>query len=274
MQAEGGLMSITGEADGPPFRLGVAISDIVTGMFAFQGIAMALLARDAHRARAARRRRHARRDGRAAHLPGRQLLRDRRAAAAARQPASDDRSVRDLRRQRRRLRGGGRQRRVVARLLPAPAASSSSAPIRGSRPTGSACGPTTRSSAPSAPPAAADARRMDSRRSPRPACRAVRCGIVGEVLPGPAARGPRHGAGGRARRTRRDSRCSACPSSSRTRQAPCAPRRRRWGSTPSRMLGDDLGLGPQEIAALRDGAVKAVRASGMAQAAYRAEGSS
>jgi crotonobetainyl-CoA:carnitine CoA-transferase CaiB-like acyl-CoA transferase len=39
------LMSITGAASGPPFRLGVAISDIVTGMFAAQGIAMALLAR-------------------------------------------------------------------------------------------------------------------------------------------------------------------------------------------------------------------------------------
>jgi formyl-CoA transferase/CoA:oxalate CoA-transferase len=45
IQAESGLMSITGEADGPPLRLGVAIADIVTGMFASQGIAMALLAR-------------------------------------------------------------------------------------------------------------------------------------------------------------------------------------------------------------------------------------
>lgn len=45
MQGEGGLMSITGAAGGPPFRLGVAISDIATGMFAAQGIAMALLAR-------------------------------------------------------------------------------------------------------------------------------------------------------------------------------------------------------------------------------------
>jgi crotonobetainyl-CoA:carnitine CoA-transferase CaiB-like acyl-CoA transferase len=45
IQGEGGLMSITGAADGPPFRLGVAISDIVAGMFAAQGIAMALLAR-------------------------------------------------------------------------------------------------------------------------------------------------------------------------------------------------------------------------------------
>jgi crotonobetainyl-CoA:carnitine CoA-transferase CaiB-like acyl-CoA transferase len=45
IQGEGGLMSITGAADGPPFRLGVAIADIVSGMFAAQGIAMALLAR-------------------------------------------------------------------------------------------------------------------------------------------------------------------------------------------------------------------------------------
>ncbi len=46
IQGEGGLMSITGEQDGPPLRLGVAISDIVSGMFAAQGIAMALLARN------------------------------------------------------------------------------------------------------------------------------------------------------------------------------------------------------------------------------------
>ncbi len=45
IQAEAGLMSVTGEADGPPLRLGVAIADIVSGMFAAQGIAMALLAR-------------------------------------------------------------------------------------------------------------------------------------------------------------------------------------------------------------------------------------
>ena len=46
VQAEGGLMSITGDAGGPPYRLGVAISDIVSGMFAAQGVAMALLARE------------------------------------------------------------------------------------------------------------------------------------------------------------------------------------------------------------------------------------
>ncbi|MBA2303582.1 MAG: CoA transferase [Acidobacteria bacterium] len=46
VQAEGGLMSITGDEAGQPFRLGVAISDIVSGMFAAQGIAFALLARE------------------------------------------------------------------------------------------------------------------------------------------------------------------------------------------------------------------------------------
>jgi formyl-CoA transferase/CoA:oxalate CoA-transferase len=46
MQGEGGLMSITGAADGPPFRLGVAIADIVSGMFAAQGITAALFCRE------------------------------------------------------------------------------------------------------------------------------------------------------------------------------------------------------------------------------------
>ena len=46
MQGEGGLMSITGGSEGPPYRLGVAIADIVTGMFAAQGITLALFARE------------------------------------------------------------------------------------------------------------------------------------------------------------------------------------------------------------------------------------
>jgi crotonobetainyl-CoA:carnitine CoA-transferase CaiB-like acyl-CoA transferase len=46
MQAEGGLMSITGETDGPPLRLGVAITDIVSGLFAAQGVMSALIARE------------------------------------------------------------------------------------------------------------------------------------------------------------------------------------------------------------------------------------
>jgi crotonobetainyl-CoA:carnitine CoA-transferase CaiB-like acyl-CoA transferase len=45
MQAEGGLMSITGPENGAPYRLGVAIADITAGMYAVHGITMALLAR-------------------------------------------------------------------------------------------------------------------------------------------------------------------------------------------------------------------------------------
>ncbi|MFO7695212.1 MAG: CoA transferase [Vicinamibacterales bacterium] len=46
VQAEGGLMSLTGPGGGDPYRLGVAIADIAAGMFASQGIALALLARE------------------------------------------------------------------------------------------------------------------------------------------------------------------------------------------------------------------------------------
>lgn len=47
IQAEGGLMSITGTPDGSPVRLGVAVADIAAGMFAFQGLLLALIARGA-----------------------------------------------------------------------------------------------------------------------------------------------------------------------------------------------------------------------------------
>ena len=48
IQAVGGLMSITGDADadgGHPTKVGVAISDVVTGLFATVGILAGLLAR-------------------------------------------------------------------------------------------------------------------------------------------------------------------------------------------------------------------------------------
>ncbi len=45
IQAESGLMAITGEPDGAPMKLGVAIADIVTGMNAVQAILAALIAR-------------------------------------------------------------------------------------------------------------------------------------------------------------------------------------------------------------------------------------
>lgn len=45
-QAEGGLMSITGAPDGPEVRVGVAVADISAGMYAFQGLLLALRSRD------------------------------------------------------------------------------------------------------------------------------------------------------------------------------------------------------------------------------------
>jgi len=46
LQAESGLMSITGELDGDPMKLGVAIVDICSGMYATIGILAALNARN------------------------------------------------------------------------------------------------------------------------------------------------------------------------------------------------------------------------------------
>src|SRR4029078_13447955 len=45
LQGEGGLMSLTGAADGPPFRLGVAVADIVSGLVSTQGILLAVVSR-------------------------------------------------------------------------------------------------------------------------------------------------------------------------------------------------------------------------------------
>ena len=45
MQAESGLMAITGAADGPPNRLGVAFTDVVAGMVATQSVLAALYQR-------------------------------------------------------------------------------------------------------------------------------------------------------------------------------------------------------------------------------------
>ena len=46
IQAEGGMMGITGPEEGPPYRVGIPIVDIATGMFASTAILAALRARD------------------------------------------------------------------------------------------------------------------------------------------------------------------------------------------------------------------------------------
>ena len=45
VQGESGLMDLTGEADGPPTRIGTSIADLTAGMMAAQGILLALYAR-------------------------------------------------------------------------------------------------------------------------------------------------------------------------------------------------------------------------------------
>ena len=46
VQGEGGLMSITGLADGPPLKVGASLVDVLAGMTACQGILLALLRRE------------------------------------------------------------------------------------------------------------------------------------------------------------------------------------------------------------------------------------
>ncbi len=45
VQGEGGIADLTGDADGPPTKVGTSQADIVAGMNAFQGILLALLSR-------------------------------------------------------------------------------------------------------------------------------------------------------------------------------------------------------------------------------------
>jgi crotonobetainyl-CoA:carnitine CoA-transferase CaiB-like acyl-CoA transferase len=46
LQGESGLMSITGAADGPPFKVGASVVDTLAGMTAYQAILLALLRRE------------------------------------------------------------------------------------------------------------------------------------------------------------------------------------------------------------------------------------
>ncbi len=179
MQAEGGLMSITGAADGPPYRLGVAIVDIVSGMFAAQGILAALVARGTSG------------EGQVVDigmLDATAALLTYQAgnffttgddARAAGQPAPDDRAVRDVRDRRRRSRARRRQRRAVAGLLPGCRPRTTWPTTRALPPTRCAWPTTTRSSRAWMPAFAVAQPRADG----PPACieAGVPCGAVRSV---------------------------------------------------------------------------------------------
>ena len=53
LQAMGGLMSVTGEADGPPLKVGAAVVDLVCGLLAVAGIEARAGRARAHRRAAA-----------------------------------------------------------------------------------------------------------------------------------------------------------------------------------------------------------------------------
>lgn len=46
IQGMGGIMSLTGDPSGPPYKVGTSISDILAGIYACQGILLALIARN------------------------------------------------------------------------------------------------------------------------------------------------------------------------------------------------------------------------------------
>ena len=91
VQGEAGIMDITGPRDGAPYKVGAAIGDLVSGLYATQGILAALHTRNAGGAGPARAHLHVRGGGVAAHLQRQHLLRHRqlaRAGAATSTPPS------------------------------------------------------------------------------------------------------------------------------------------------------------------------------------------
>ena len=116
-QAAAGILSVTGEADRDPVRVGVSLVDQTTGVWSALSILAALRQRDADgsgrddRALAVRDRRLA--DG----LPPRRVRRLGRRAGPARHRLPVDRPVRDLRRRRRPAHARGRERPRLRVLL-------------------------------------------------------------------------------------------------------------------------------------------------------------
>ena len=113
VQAVGGLMSITGDPDGEPTKVGVALVDVLTGKDAVIGILAALRARERTGRGRARRGRPAVQPARRAGQPGRRVPRHRRRRDADGQPAPVDRAVRDAAVRGRSAGRGVRQRRAV-----------------------------------------------------------------------------------------------------------------------------------------------------------------
>ena len=93
IQAMGGVMSLTGEPDGLPQKVGVPVADLFAGLYGCIGILAALRHRDLTGPGAADRHRHAGYACGVAGEPGDELSGDRRKPGAAGQPASQHRPL-------------------------------------------------------------------------------------------------------------------------------------------------------------------------------------
>ena len=128
-------MDVTGSPDGPPTRAGVAMTDYLAGLYAMQGILLALLDRAAHRSRAARRHRAARFADVGDDAAARHPLGDRPRAAPDGQRPPVGRAVRNAAGRGRLDRRRGRQPPALDRSSAKRIGADGLPPTRGSRPT-------------------------------------------------------------------------------------------------------------------------------------------
>ncbi len=117
IQAMGGVMSLTGEPDGSPQKVGVPVADLFAGLYGCIGILAAVNHRDTHWAGPADRYRHAGHACGLAGQPGHELPRHRRKPAAPRQPAPEHRALPGIPDQGRLHHPGRRQRPDLRALL-------------------------------------------------------------------------------------------------------------------------------------------------------------
>ena len=157
VQAISGLMSLTGDPDGPPYRAGISVFDVMAGLHASIGILAALHHRGRDRAGPARRGQPAQLRAVRPGQPLQRLRRRRHRPVPDGQRAPQPLPVRAAAHRGRRADRHRRQRRAVPQALPGarPArpcpTTRASGATRTARPTASSCGRCWSNGSPSAP---------------------------------------------------------------------------------------------------------------------------